>query len=407
MTYYSDLPDEAFTETERAAGVPGIYRSAGREPKTAPDAEISSNVDAEEFAELLVEGVCRGGLDVELENPSIPVYAHIVGDALDNWPDEPMVGTYLRVEHDLTVPVSFLIAILRARDLPLIADWRWWAWDPVDLTLKNDQPDTDSRWHRARALKPEALMDPRQLQVLQLLDRARLSTDHGKKPVLLERNALSDAMLSNEVPFVAPRSIPADAFENYALGYYNAAGQPATLSLAEVTELGYPVCTRSCVYYLHKGTLVPTLNRAKLLASAFKMAVQYNPNAFQWYTVRQSGTLFHSAIERADSPRDPAAKLPSPHYSSENDAQHYFFRTDEAEDALKTARFLYDLAEKYGSVYLTIGGHPLDVELVTTPELYRYAVSTLYKHGYSIRYGYGDGRAQAEKGLCWEIEVPF
>lgn len=361
-----------------------------RSPKQAgklPTAEIEPTLGRDELIATLVDGVCEGGLDVKVES-RIPC-----GDGcyelsvFDEHPDTPLPNLYLRIAHEIYVPISLLIEAMRTSGVPLLSDYyRWLAWDACEQRLKHTPPCLEYLWHRARAKRPETSMDERELHLMSLMHRAILSTDHGKKPLLIQTDFVHDAMQCREVEFESPRRIHSSEFGRYALAFYDSAGKAASLPLTQAAKLGFPLFTRTSAYMWQDDCLVPCLSNAKLLIGAFLIATKFNPNEFQWFYARERGTVFHSAVERVEAPKDPLAPLPSPWYSSSRDSQRRTYVTGLTDDALSIATDITESASELGSVYLTIHGHPLDVDLVTTPELYQHAVRTLNSFGYKIEY---------------------
>jgi hypothetical protein len=393
MTYHDDgLPDEAFTELERAAGVPVLLRASDSQPLNLPATEIEPTVGRDELLAVLVDGICNGGLDVRVQC-QIRTSPHGVYElsAFDECPDAPLPNLYLRIAHDFCIPVTFLIDVIRTSGVPLLSDEGWLAWDARDQRLKHNPPCVEDLWHRARAKRPEESMDERELHLMRLLRRAVLSTDHGKKPLMLQREFLDDAMLHREVEFEDPCRIHGDAVDRYMLAFYASAGKAASFPLAQAAKLGFPIVTRNSAYMWRDHDFVPLLSNAKLLTGAFLIATKFNPNEFQWFLARERGTLFQSAIERVEAPRDPRAPLPSPWFSSARDSQRRTYVTWEGEDALSIATNIIECASELGAVYLTVDGHPLDVDFVTTPVLYRQAIRILNSFGYAIQYNLGPG----------------
>lgn len=353
-----------------------------------PSKEIASSTSPDELITALLEGACNNGVYVRVETqvpPPIP--CDISLDAFDEWLDAPMPNHYLRIADDFEVPITFLIDAMRTNGVPLLSDCgNWLAWDAREQRLKSAPPSPEYLWNRARAKKPESSLDEHEQQLVQLFKRAFLSTDHGKKPLLLQREFLYDTMQKREVEYEDPKRIANKDIKRFVLAFYNAAGEIASIPLEQAAKLEYPLHTRNCTYIWHEGDLVPLFSNAKLLVGAFLIAANHNPNEFQWFLARERGTAFHSVIERIDAPKDPNAPHPSPFFSSSSDSQRMQYVTWEKMNALQIAAEITEQSLELGTVYLTIGGHPLDVDFVTTPELYQGALKILSRFGYEINY---------------------
>ena len=383
-------------------------RSSRRGP-TAPTTEIEPTASRDDLIGALLQGVCQRGVEVEIKDRiQSKCRGQIFLDAFDDWPDAPWPRIYLCIEHDLNVPVSFLIEVMRESGLPLLTDNNeWLAWDTREQRLKCGPVSREGCWYSARAKKPEASLEEHEMDLVRFLHRAALSMDHGKKPLLLHSEHLYDAMNRREFEYEDPRRIPNKDVGNYILAYYNSTGKTTSIPLERAAKLEHPVFTRTSAYMWCDGDLVPLLNNASLLVGAFLMAVSHNPNEFQWFVARERGTIFHSAVERIEAPRAPTARDPHPAVTISRDAQRQTYVTRESYDALQIATDLTDYACAPGTVYLTLGGHPVDSKVVTTPEMYLHAVTTLYRLGYSIDYNLGNGARLTKRTNTVEKPIPF
>lgn len=379
-----------------------------------PSKEIKPTLSQEALLSLLVSGACHGGLDLRIEaEVPCPLGGEYEGlGALDDHPDEPVPNLSLRIEHKAWVPFTFLIDTLRTKRVPVMHDEGGWvAWDDRDQRLKCAPPPLHWLWLLALAKRPEESMDERELKLMRLLHRALLSTDHGKKPVLLQRDFLHDAIHRREVEFMETRRISSDAIDRYVLAYYDSAGNPGAVPLAEAAELGFPIFTRCGAYRWRDGDLDPFLNSdAQMVAGAFVIATKFNPNQFEWFLARERGSIFQSAIERIAAPKNPHEPPLSQFWIPTMDAQKRRYTSEGSGHALSAAEGIMDWASEIGTVYMTGGGHPFDTDAVTTPELYLHALETLSRLGYEVRYTLRNGVTVDKQKANDEppvMEIPF
>lgn len=376
MTFH-ELPDDPFTEIPLSAGASKPFR---REFQGDDDLyhEVESNVTYDDLIQFLVQGIANSPIDVAVIAPGNPPISRSMEiEVLDGQLDEPAPTIHVRLGGSAIVSVTFLIAAIRNSGIPLLTENSWLSWDSVDQCLRSEPDGLKYQWWRNEAfVSGEKLLDE-EAQAVKILYRALWSTDHGKKPVLLHRDFVAGALLGREVKFLRPHNIKRESVSNYALAYYDCNGSIITQPLERLISLGYPIVTRSGSYHIKKGDVVSRLNEGKLLAGAFRMATHFNPNDFEWYLVRDRGTVFHSVIERIEPPRD-ANKYrcePSLTFSAETDIE-----------AIQTASKLVDIASRIGAIYLTSDGHPTEASFVTTPQHYLHAINTLVKHGYFVEY---------------------
>lgn len=359
-----------------------------------PSREIEPTLSQEALVSLLVDGTCQGGLDL-LIDPQVqcPLGGSYELQVLDDRPYEPVPNLSLRIAYENWVPFTFLIDTLRVHRIPVLHDEGGWvAWDDRDQRLRWAPPPLHWLWLLALSKQPEALLDERELNLMRLLHRALLSTDHGKKPVLLHKDFLHDAIQCREVEFIEPRRISRESIDQYCLVYYNSCGRIGNVSLAEAAEIGFPIFTRFGAYRWRDGDLDPFLGtNAQMVAGAFLIATNFNPNQFQWFLLRERGTIFQSTIERIAPPMDPD-EPPLGRWSIPSmNAQKQCYISNDSGQALRAAECIRQWASELGTVYITGGGHPLDASAVTTPELYLHAIETLHSMRYKVQYYHYDG----------------
>lgn len=386
MNYDDDLPDDAFTDLEREAGLDFICGTAIRQPRHATS-EIKPTIDRAHLEALLVQGICEFPLNVYMVLDPPHPYAQAYLQSFAGRPDRPLPGVYLSIERDYDVPFSFLVDVLRATGLPFISDEGELVWDDQEKLIDSPPGRFDLQWQFEAALKADAL-DQVDEHLMHVIRRAALSTDHGKKPILLHRNFVAEALQCMEFPFEQPRIIHCRDFGDYMVAFYDSLGKPRIVPLSQLASLKLPIFTRACAYSVGQDGLYPFMNTAKLLISAFRIAVKHNPNEFEWYLARQSGTVFDSVIERIEAPRDPLARPIDPRdLDRPEDPHRRMFEAQYDCDAANNAMALVALsAELEGTTYVTLGGPPFDADLVTTPRLYHHAVATLSSSGYHPRY---------------------
>lgn len=350
------------------------------------------NIERDELISLMMKGICEQLLTVAVEE-DIPGESYCPAGLLEfsGCADVPVPNVYLCIEREHHVPITFLIDVMRSARIPLVTNEGWLIWNSGNKCLASAPDSAEDDWYRACARQPTSLSEENN-QIFQFLRRSALTTDHGKKPLLLERNFLPDALTCREVEFADLLPISHDAINDYVVAFYDSLGKPRALPLAQVAALGLPVFTRSGVFGVSKSGLTPYFNDAHLLAGAFFLAVRHNPNEFLWFQHRERGSIFHSAIDRIDAPRIPFAK-PTTMFNLDGiaDPHRYRFVAEGGNEAISNAEQIVEMSDAFGRVLLTAGGHPLDAALVTTPELYMYAISTIIRHGYTVSYGEHQG----------------
>lgn len=387
---YDDLPDGAFTDLELEAGVDSVYASERHRPQRAA-LEVEPTISRAELRALLVQGICEHPLHVDaISNPRSSGSVYL--QSFDGRQDVPLPGVYLSLELDYDVPFSFLVDVLRESGLPLLSDEGTLIWDDEEGRTDSFPNRFDRHWQYEAALQKNHIEQLDEILV-QLIRRSALSTDHGKKPVLLHRKFVAEALQCMEFPFEKPRIIRKHEFDDYMIAFYDSIGKPRVIPLAQLAELELPIYTRTSAFRVGSSALYPFMNKAKLLISAFRIAVKHDPNQFEWYQARQAGTVFDSVIDRIEAPRDPKAEALDPtELPSREDPHRLEFEAWHDCDAANNAMTLIELSSKLdGTTYLTLGGHPFDAELVTTPQFYQYAVETLYLCGYHMQYPHRSG----------------
>lgn len=392
MNDYDDMPDGAFTELELEAGVDSVYASGLRRQRWTPaEVEVEPTISRDELVVLLLRGICEPPLRAEAErNP--PSNGEMYLSYFSGQPDAPIPEMYVSFERNDYVPFSFLVDVLRETKLPLIAEDDTLIWDDEEQRTDSFPDRFDRQWQYQAARKKDHLERFDEVLV-QLIRRSALSTDHGKKPILVHRKYVAEALQCMEFPFERPRIIRKQEFDEYLVAFYDTLGKPRVVPLAQLVELDMPIFTRTSAFMVDAGGLYPFLNKAKLLISAFRIAVKHDPNQFEWYEARHAGTVFDSVIDRVEAPQDPAAQPLQPNdLPSCNDHYRLQFRAWHDCDAANNAMTLIELGTKSDrTTYITVGGHPFDAELVTTPQLYHHAVATLYLSGYHMQYPHRSG----------------
>lgn len=366
------LPDEAFTEIERSAGLPHIMR-----PDTsykAPECrEIESTISEEGFIDFLLETIRSGGAtEMRVKGLCLDPNAEYTLDSLELVTGDPErvpnLGFMIESKgHREYVSFQVLSRALRNSGLPLLDDSTspWWAaWDPKSLRLMTSSGfPCEWLWRDRQRRARERRFDEEDEPIVSLMRRFALTPDHGMKPVLIRKENWGDALKCREVDFVDPTPIAAAMAAEYVLAYFNSRGDVQSICLKDAVRLDLPVATRNCSYVLQTNELRPSLSQPKLLASAYSFASMvlrrpHEAKNFAYFLARERGSVFHPAIEPIEFDlRD------------ERDLDPF--------SSLSSAICITRRAAEFGPVYLTAGGHPLDCEIVTTPELYACALRRL------------------------------
>ena len=381
MNYYDDeLPDEAFTDDERAAGVPDILSSsAGQRYRQV---EELTEVTEDDCIALIVRSLVMRDLWLTIERfngLSCDDYdfASLAGFTLDCVDQQD----FLIAVQGYRIPVQALMNALRKIRIPLFFKGMnppWLAWDEASKSLETNLLYTDYYKKRcffstgmdAQVTEP---VDLERAHVFKLLRSAYLSSDIANKPILTRNRHLADALAKMPVPFEFPSIISETEMDDFSLVYYTHTGEVTSLPLAKAFNEKVTISTRSASFFYSSPyicSLYPSLNKNVLWANSFRMSVENNPAKFHYYLRRNSGTVFQDVFERIDLPDG------MPFWDVKPDAV--------LKKALKISQWS---DERDIKIYITVGGHPLqsnDCELVTTPELYALAVLKLQECGFEI-----------------------
>lgn len=350
-----------------------------------PNSNSTSKFDEDEIIELILNNsfIEAVNLTIETHNPS-PWGGYIDINDLVNVLDAGGSGVYLCVNFDNNFSLSSIEEKSRIHRIPLIHHEGWLAWDMRDNRLRSSINKLNYMKRCFLSNKSDSLLNQRQLKIKKLLHRSSISTDHGKKPLLVHKHHVHDAVNCREVEFFDPCRIEASNINQYCIVYYDSFGKIENICLSELAEIGLPVFTRIGAYRWIDGDLDPFLgNDAQMLAGAFLIA-KINPNSFSWYLVRERGTIFQSAIEQIFPPEctdDSVTVELNYDYRKKS-----FLSGFDPEAALRNAIYINEWSNSLGSVLITSGGHPLDAECVTTPFLYLHAIKTIISKGYEINY---------------------
>lgn len=372
---YGGLPSHAFTDLERAAGVPGIYgvsEEEGNQNLVIPTEEIDSNLNSDDLARVLLKGLCERSLDfsAELVGPQ-PYGARLDVESFETIDDKPDPRMYFRINYENEIANSLLAETIRKYKIPVyISDQHGFSWDAKRSLVKRT-------WIRLRQnfdkqdREQEELRDPFESMTVALMRRAELSREHGIKPVLLKANSCDQAVKRERVDFVQPNDLARQSWENYSLAYYDSKGQPRFIALDRIPPDVATICTRNATYRVDGDRLLCEQSDALLLYSAFIMATRYAPSSLAWYSNRHSGTVFEAAIERIDV----------------DDSDKRMLALQEQGLLAKAKTFNLEVRARHSAMhryFLTTGEHPLDSKHVTTPELYLYAAQTLREFGHEF-----------------------
>lgn len=389
MNSYDDgFPDEAFTDLERDAGVPGIIRGGARQhhARSLGTAKVTESdcialivrslvmQDLNEFSLRVVHPGADGGVDYSFKN-----LRGLNSSTVDQTEFSIVVDGH-------RFSIRTLLNALRNIGLPLFMEDThrpWLAWDQASQTLVTNLEYQGG--HLKRCFWPEGLeravtvpTDPERARVFKLLRTAYLSSDHGKKPIVVHNSRLADALEKRPVPFEEPKTISKAEVDEFSLVYFTHSGEVSTIPLSKAYTENVTVSTRAGTYFHARGwgLLRPSLNENVLWANSFRMSVENNPSRFCYYLRRKRGTVFQSVFEQIDIP---------------SHMQYWHSSLDDVESRSKQISEWAD--ERNAMVYLTANGHPLqsnDCESVTTPEHYARAVRKLHECGFEINNSSGD-----------------
>lgn len=342
----------------------------------AGDDETYMSSDMEEMVELFMKSAStQGGLDTMIESVGLDRLDGTYGlTSLDGLQQDDTRHLELRVDYEHFTSDSFLAACLRKSGCPaFIGEYvnGWVAWDDGEQCLRTGPSRAKSAagwFDRKKAMRDQLRTDSNEGRLLNFMKRCELSTDHGKKPILIRREDIDQALCGNpfDVPF--PRTIEPTELERYVLAFHDASGSVRFITLSDIVALGLPVHARNVTYYEYKDGLYPDITRAALVANGFLLATQGETSKFQYFRVRSRASVFESVIERIQGPTNPTF------YTSMKGAPNRALST--ARDIVKWSR------QEMDSIYITDGRHPLDSEIVTTPDMLLFAVEKLDSHGW-------------------------
>lgn len=389
--------EAGFTDAEREAGVPDLFRTRRSETRPAmPEVEVVSTLSQKELTELLLAGVCFS-VKQQVQgshqwSTSDVAYAY----------DQQDVNVYVAIDEDTKIPVSLLARVLRENEMPAAGqDGDWLVWDKANEAFKTV---TFQRHDRvlprysgfpipARFLPidftPKFPAKKFDQNLFGPLISAAASTDHGMRPLLIRKDRLDSALQRNKFVFEVPQRVVHD-IDSYVLGFFDHAGEIVTIPLDTLHQQELPIFTRHGSYRWRGSSLHPHLSYEKMFIAAFQIAKQHKSAEFEWYCARQKGTVFQAAFERVEALEDRFNTKETAwdelgricRYYSEYSRSNDYKGEGHERGPLGVATKICELSSTFGSVYIAIGGHPLDVDLVTTPDLYLHAMRILTKHGY-------------------------
>lgn len=383
MSAYDELPDAAFTDLERSAGVPGLIRGSGRRGKLA-------RVTEADCIALIVRGLVTDELGAfELE------VVHSDGETGDDYDLNALNGLtpsnlrhngFVVIAHGYRVPSPPLLDALRNTGLPLFGGDAWVVWNPASQSLITNEGHLGSHWNRSSWItRPDGDVtppkDPKRARVFELLRTAYLTSDFGKRPLLIRNEHLDAALAKKSVPFAEPRNITEEELHDFSLVYVNRFGDVSNLSLASAYAEDVPIACRACCFFRARSRreLRPSLTDSALKVNGFLMAVARDCERFTYYVRRNEGTVFQGIFERVDLPSGLRFKKVDP--------------DSIANSALRISEWG---RERNVKVYVTEQHHPLhsdDREVCTTVELYSAAIRVLQDLGFALGSGPGEERS--------------
>ncbi|NHZ37850.1 hypothetical protein [Massilia rubra] len=378
--YCDSIGMNAGSENDYDDWLDGLSRSAdeknGVNQKTHAPKVCEPTLSQDEMIELLIKSTCTdSGLDTRVNsltcndpNADFDIFA------IDGFQEGESSALEITIDHEQYVSPSFLAHSTKLSGVPLFVDDYqngWIAWDSEEQCLRTGPSCAHhAKNHRnAKSIAREHLHpESEEARLLIFLKRCALSTDHGKKPILLRWETIDEAAPGHELKIENPRTLGSNEHENYVLAFYDRSGKVRVLPLTTAVKLGVPLATRNATYYEDSDTLYPSINNASLLSHGFLMATKQDVSKFDYFRVRTQASIFSSVIERIEPPRNLK-------YSS--------FALNEPNDALNLARHIVQWSEALpDTIYVSNGGHPLEAQLVTTPKMLLYATQKLDTHGW-------------------------
>ncbi len=155
--------------------------------------EVDPDMTSDQLLAYMVQGIAGTLIDAQLMhiNPPFPDTESFV-EGLAGAEDFFMPDTYLLVDREFRIPISFLIDVMRTSRLPLCTYEGNLMWDAHDERLDAPGGNFKQSWWDACTDRVEkACTSPQQAR---LLHQAAVSTDHGKKPVLVRKEYLTEVL---------------------------------------------------------------------------------------------------------------------------------------------------------------------------------------------------------------------
>lgn len=271
--------------------------------------KVVCDMDIDWLTRFLIRGICGMPLEITVDNvdngpepfPSSVSLSALDGARLSHPTDE----LYLCISDGLgdggNTSVATLIAAIRDSGLPLIYDLEWLAWDRKEECLRYGF--VVPKGFRHSTTKPRTRSASDETILTRFLTRMSLSTDHGKKPLLLAEGLLVQAIEGQEIEFGVPHTIRNEDVAKHFLIYYDKFGKPATIPLEKVARLGYAIVTRTTAYVAKNWGLVPMLNDAQLYASAFMRAQGHFTTEAEWFLAKKKAEQFFNRLLTESPPR--------------------------------------------------------------------------------------------------------
>lgn len=351
--------------------------------KVVVAAACEPTLDHEELVEQLISSTCtERGLDTLFDAPRVHQGGKFDLTTIDGLRDGQSRNLTIRIEYENYVPDSFLAQSIKMSGIPLFSSEfgnGWIAWDEYDQCVRTG-PSWAYQAKNNLTLKQitRNKVDPDSTDghILDFTKRCSLSSDHGMKPLLVRSEDMDDVACKREVEIERPRIHSPNEHENYLLAFYNALGAVRFLPLRLFIKLGVPVHTRTTSYYEHRDTLYPSINAASMLAHGFLLATKIHPVKFEFFRVRARASVFQSVIQRIETP---------------SFVTNAYVPYDEPNPSLRLAERIVQWSQELtDKIYITNKGHPLEAELVTSPEMLLNALQKLDQHGFISEKSYPD-----------------